>query len=104
MFIKNELKLFYSPPIINEYKIVLYRPHFNFRKETLDLMLNHIMGSGQLINPAVSEIYMRDENDRVFYDAAKAVNACLITGNIKHYPDEHFIITPDVFLQSLFCR
>ena len=31
---------------------------------------------------------MPDESDRIFYDTAKAVNAYLVTGNLKHYPEE----------------
>jgi predicted nucleic acid-binding protein len=42
---------------------------------------------------------MPDEDDRVFYDAAKTADAYLITGNSKHYPKESFILTPSEFLK-----
>ncbi|MDR3270840.1 MAG: hypothetical protein LBT32_04945 [Peptococcaceae bacterium] len=42
---------------------------------------------------------MIDEDDRVFYDAAKSVGAYLITGNIKHFPQGPFILTPLAFLE-----
>jgi len=54
---------------------------------------------GILIEPSKSDISMPDESDRIFYDAAKAVNACLITGNLKRYPDEPQIITPARFVE-----
>ena len=41
-----------------------------------------------------------DAADRVFYDVAKASEAELITGNIKHYPKEPFIISPAAFMSS----
>jgi hypothetical protein len=37
-----------------------------------------------------------------FYDIAKAADAILITGNIKHYPDEPFILTPAAFIQRYY--
>jgi len=40
---------------------------------------------------------MPDESDRIFYDAAKAVNAYLVTGNQKHYPENTQIVTPARF-------
>jgi hypothetical protein len=41
---------------------------------------------------------MPDETDRKFYDVASACGALLITGNLKHYPSEPFIISPAGFL------
>jgi hypothetical protein len=41
-----------------------------------------------------------DESDRKFYDTAKYCGAFLITGNIKHFPQEPFIITPAEFLKT----
>jgi predicted nucleic acid-binding protein len=40
-----------------------------------------------------------DEEDRKFYNVAKSSGAFLITGNIKHFPSESFIITPADFLR-----
>jgi len=51
-----------------------------------------------LIEPFVSTVFMTDETDRTFYDTAKASDSILITGNIKHYPTEPFIMTPTEFL------
>jgi predicted nucleic acid-binding protein len=47
-----------------------------------------------------SIISMTDEDDRIFYDTAKASNAFLITGNIRHFPQESFILTPANFLKE----
>jgi len=40
-----------------------------------------------------------DETDRIFYDTAKNTASILITGNIRHYPNEKFILTPTEFLK-----
>jgi predicted nucleic acid-binding protein len=42
---------------------------------------------------------MKDEDDRKFYDVAKAALAFLITGNIRHFLPEPFIVTPVDFLR-----
>jgi hypothetical protein len=42
---------------------------------------------------------MIDENDRVFYGAAKSAGAYLITGNFRHYFQEPFVLTPAEFLE-----
>ena len=43
---------------------------------------------------------MSDEDDRIFYDIAKASHAILLTGNIKHFPLEPFIVSPADFLKE----
>jgi len=47
----------------------------------------------------ISLIRMLDEDDRKFYDVAKSAEAFLITGNIRHYPKEPFIVSPSGFLE-----
>jgi hypothetical protein len=42
---------------------------------------------------------MPDETDRKFYDVAQSVNAWLITGNIRHYPPDPFVMLPAEFLR-----
>ena len=54
-----------------------------------------------MIEPAASDIPMIDETDRIFYDTAKAAGATLITGNIKHYPAEPFIMLPADFIKNI---
>jgi predicted nucleic acid-binding protein len=51
-----------------------------------------------LENPQLNKNKKVNEDDRIFYDAAVEANAYLITGNIKHFPKESFIITPSQFL------
>jgi len=50
------------------------------------------------INVQKSGIPLPDESDRIFYDVAKISNAYLITGNIKHYPIETWIMAPAAFI------
>jgi predicted nucleic acid-binding protein len=73
----------------------------NINKETQDRIINTFQRFGIQIEPPVSTMPMTDETDRIFYDTARASGATLITGNIKHYPAEPFIMTPSHFLENL---
>jgi len=94
-------EVYYSPEIMTEYIKVLSRPRFNFNQEKQQYFIDGIKRIGVLIIPAVSDVPLPDESDRVFYDAAKESGAILITGNTKHYPAEDFILTPAEFIQGL---
>jgi len=54
-----------------------------------------------LIEPPKSDILFNHEPDRIFYDTAKASGSILITGNIRHYPTEPFIMTPSDLLNNM---
>jgi putative PIN family toxin of toxin-antitoxin system len=85
-----EIKLFYSPEILLEYKQVLSREHLKIGTERRLSIIDHtITNLGTMIEPAVSDIWLPDETDRIFYDTAQEAEAILITGNIKHYPAEN---------------
>ena len=96
--LSNKMEVYFSHDIISEYKTVLYRPKFKFNPDTLDLWLECLTEKGHFFNPVPSTITFTDESDRKFYDTAKICGAYLITGNIRHYPDEKFILTPAQFL------
>ena len=40
-----------------------------------------------------------DPDDHIFYDASVHGYAYLITRNLRHYPKESFILTPEEFLK-----
>jgi putative PIN family toxin of toxin-antitoxin system len=97
---ENEnIQMFYSSEIISEYAKVLSYERLNFSEEKRTHAINTIKKHGTLIKPSISEIKLPDESDRVFYDAAKAANAYLVTGNIKHYPNEPQILLPAQFFE-----
>ena len=77
---------------------MLSRPYFRFSSEDKGNFLQGIKRFGLLNQPSSSSMPLPDEDDRCFYDVAKSCEAILITGNIKHYPMEPFIVTPTEFL------
>ena len=100
MFLAEALVLVYSEDIMAEYEDVLYRPRLRIPTEDADTVLDAIRQHGNLVIPIPSSGFIPDEDDRVFYDAARCVDAYLITGNKRHYPEESFILTPAEFLEN----
>ena len=96
-----EMQVFYSNAILAEYKRVLAYERLGIAKETQSNITNSLQKFGILIEPPTSTMPMPDETDRMFYDAAKASGAILITGNKRHFPVDSpsmRILTPSEFL------
>ena len=97
----------YNEEIINEYSAVLHRPKFCFPSESVDIAVNAIQQIGLKIDGAIITEPITDPKDIVFYavtlNARKQFETYLITGNIKHFPAEPFVVTPrqflDIFIQ-----
>ena len=84
-----------SPEIMQEYQDVLFRQHLSLNKDSVSRLLNWIKQHAFFIIPkpsSPSSVKMIDEDDRIFFDTAKCVNARLVTRNYKHYP-VHELIT-----------
>jgi putative PIN family toxin of toxin-antitoxin system len=98
--------------ILSEYWDVLSRPKFGFCSLQINRLIHDIVTSGfgievpakiPLEETKVSGgVSIPDESDRKFYDVARIAEAILITGNIKHYPNEPFIFTPADFVQRYY--
>ena len=92
----------YNEEIINEYSAVLHRPKFCFPSESVDIAVNAIQQIGLKIDGAIITEPITDPKDIVFYavtlNARKQFETYLITGNIKHFPANPFVVTPRQFL------
>ena len=95
--------------IIEEYHDVLLRPKFDFPEQIVKDILNEIDSRGIYINAEHMDIDLLDLKDLVFYEVVmeerKEEDAYLVTGNIKHFPEKPFIVTPrqmiDIILKSI---
>lgn len=92
--------------VLEEYLRVLHRSKFNFSRIVIDEFmefLNHYALNVECLEE--SKIKLLDENDIVFYQVTmeirKKENAYLITGNIKHFPKETFVVTPRQMLDII---
>ena len=80
-----------SEEIFQEYQDVLHREKFGFDEEIISFLLEWFKENAIWIEVSKSNIPMKDEKDRVFYDLAKSCKARLVTGNIKHYPVDELV-------------
>ena len=90
-------------PVLNreiesEYRNVLARPKFHLTKDIIEAILDSFHETGLYIEAEELEIILPDSKDIVFYEVVmeerKSEDAYLVTGNIKHFPIEPFIVTP----------
>lgn len=95
--------------IVAEYKAVLSRPKFGFTEDIVTDIIDALENVGFYIDAQTIDIELPDPKDRVFYEVVmeerKEQDAYLVTGNIKHFPVEPFIVTPrqmlDIMLKDL---
>ena len=92
--------------IISEYREVLLRPKFRFDRGAVDALLNGIIKRGVHVDALMPvEDLLPDPKDAVFYrvvmEARKDDDAYLVTGNLKHFPTKHFIVTPREMLEII---
>ena len=102
--ISGDIVPIYSHDIDHEYKIVLNRSKFNFSREKIDFLLNSIFYFGIFFEPVLHNFVLPDVNDLPFYLAAaqnQDKNSFLVTGNVKHFPAEPFIVTPRQLIDIL---
>ena len=95
----------YNEEIITEYSTVLHRPKFCFPAKSVDIAVHAIQEIGIKFNGISVNEPMPDPKDIVFYavtlHAREKLETYLITGNIKHFPIEPFIVTPHQVLDIL---
>lgn len=83
--------------ILSEYREVLHRPKFAFDARDVDAVITFIAQDGDASLPMDTFGDFPDPDDKVFYCTALAAQAHLITGNVKHYPNSAFVVTPAQF-------
>lgn len=94
--------------IVDEYRAVLARPKFGLDDKIIIDIIDSLENVGFYVDAETIDIELPDSKDRVFYEVVmeerKEEEAYLVTGNIKHFPDKPFIVTPrqmlDVILEE----
>lgn len=94
--------------IVKEYREVLMRDKFHLSKEIVDDVIQALEESGEYINTDKMDYELTDSKDIVFYaivmEKRKDEDAYLVTGNIKHFPQVPFVVTPremmDIILEK----
>ena len=97
-------------PVLNkeiesEYRNVLLRPKFHLTTDIVNDIVNEFKQKGLYINETHIDIELPDPKDVVFYEVVmeqrSLTSAWLVTGNIKHFPNETFIVNPRQMLDTI---
>ena len=103
--------LLVNEEILNEYSEVLSRKKFNFSNEVVKNLITELKKQAIYVDKSKVEDYLPDPDDAVFYEvvmeARKDVDAYLVTGNLKHFPEKSFVVTPkemmDIINEHSYC-
>lgn len=87
-----------NQPILDEYREVLMRPKFHLTMDIVDDVVASMKKQGIFVDAERLDADLPDPKDRVFYEVVmekrKTEDAYLVTGNIKHFPTQRYIVTP----------
>ena len=100
----GEIIPLYSGEITKEYRDVLNRGKFGFDPALTEYLVSAIEQFGILVDCASPDVILPDMKDVPFYKIVlnrEKDNTYLVTGNIKHFPKEPFIVTPRELLDIL---
>lgn len=101
----GNIHLLVNDDILDEYLEVLRRKKFGFPIDAVMNLVDELKKQAIYVDATPTEEYMPDPDDAVFYEivmeARKDVDAYLITGNLKHFPEKPFVITPAEMIEIL---
>ena len=95
-----------SDGILDEYHEVLSRSKFRFAPTRYLSLIQLILQRAERVVPPATAVPMPDADDAVFYATALASRAAgnvtyLVTGNLRHVPQEEFIVSPRTMLDII---
>ncbi len=74
------------------------RDKFHLTKDIVNDIIQALVEQGEYIDTENMDYVLPDPKDVVFYaivmEKRKEEDAYLVTGNIKHFPQEPFVVTP----------
>ncbi len=91
--------------IVSEYRAVLSRPKFHLPERVIHDILAEIDHCGVYVDAQEVDVDLPDPKDRVFYEVVmekrNSDDAYLVTGNIRHFPEKPYIVTPRQMLDII---
>lgn len=100
-----ELALVFDTRILSEYREVLTRSRLNLHAARVDVLLDSICATGIPVTPMPWQVPLPDPDDEPFLACAKMAALPLVTGNLRHYPEQLrfqvVVMSPRQFLDTL---
>ena len=88
MLTSDELTLCIDARIIFEYQDVLYRPKFDINTNMIDIVIEYIENRAETFSTTPLSESLPDPDDDPFMEIAISAKVdCLVTGNLKHFPE-----------------
>ena len=91
--------------IEKEYREVLSRPKFHLPEDLIEGIMSTFHKRAIYVDAEHLDIELPDPKDLVFYEVVmeerKEEEAYLVTGNIRHFPNRPFIVTPREMLDII---
>lgn len=102
--LRGRITPIYNEEILDEYREVLSREKFHIHQIYIDTVINHVINTGLKLGRTKSlEGVFPDPKDVVFYEVTLSKDdAYLVTGNIKHFPQKPFVVTPAEMVAILY--
>ena len=88
LVLAGELTAAYDDRVLAEWREVLRRKKFGFAARDVEALVGFVEAEGLGVNPNPLGAELPDPDDVPFLETAHAAEATLITGNMKHYPEE----------------
>ena len=106
MLTGNELTLCIDARIIFEYQDVLNRPKFDIDTNLADIVIEHIENTAEACSTTPLSVSLPNPDDNPFMEVAFSAGVdCLITGNLKHFPESSRfgieVLSPREFLDHV---
>lgn len=78
----------------------LQRPRFGFTRGEAHSLLDWIESYGRSVIAAPLADLFVDEADKKFYEAAKVCGVPLVTGDLKHFPEDPLVMGVTAYLEK----
>ena len=101
---EGEITPIFNCYLINEYRKVLSREQFELDRSTVNSFLDIIQTFGFGVESFEHTITLSDRKDGPVYELAiltRDDDSFLITGNVKHFPSDDFVVTPKQMMEKL---
>lgn len=104
LLLSERCRLCYDTRILEEYRQVLCRPKFGFDPILIEVVVEFLEQTGELVPAPPLGVTLPDPDDAMFIEVAVAGQAdCLVTGDLRHYPKSQCgdvrVLSPAEFVQ-----
>lgn len=100
--VNGDIVPMFNAEIVAGYREVLRRHRFRFAEDDIAAVIDLVVKGGVDSKGAATSGLVKDEKDVVFYEVAMSrEDSYLVTGNIRHFPVNTRVVTPNELLEII---